>query len=347
MKPLRYLAVLCVVVMIAVPSYASGKSSKNNSKSKSGKTTLDAPKLSCSAGASGASIDLTVKAGKSGAPAGFTVHWILKSEQGSSRIGSNSGGGGDHDDDDDDDGDHHHDGNCGHDHDDDDHGEDDDDDDDDSPWCQASFSGNARGHHFRLGPGQSVTINIGDSVFDTPGASSACENDPLECGKQYVFKAFAHADKSKRKSKWSATTVCSTADCGGGGGDEFGCTLPGSAWFERGPTASPDEVLWPVNGLTIGNIFYTNLQLESILGAAPGSNGLIALAQQLIAAKMNVANGASDSSVASAILSADSLIGNLIVPPVGSGSLPTSATSALTTTLQNFNEGSIGPGPCE
>jgi len=67
----------------------------------------------------------------------------------------------------------------------------------------------------------------------------------------------------------------------------------------------------------------------------------------LIAAKLNIAGGADDSAIASAVAAADALIGGLVVPPVGTGSLPNSSTSGLTGTLTSYNEGTIGPGHCE
>jgi hypothetical protein len=100
-----------------------------------------------------------------------------------------------------------------------------------------------------------------------------------------------------------------------------------------------------VTSLTLGTVSYTDLQIQSILDT-PG-NGLVALAHQLIAAKLNVANGADDSAIAGAIVAADALIGGLVVPPVGTGTLAPSATSTLTSTLDSFNQGVIGPGHCE
>jgi hypothetical protein len=102
-----------------------------------------------------------------------------------------------------------------------------------------------------------------------------------------------------------------------------------------------------VTSLTLGTVTYDQAQLLSIFNTPAAGNGLIALAHQLIAAKLNVANGADDSAVAGAIVSADALIGGLVVPPVGSGSLPNSATGALITTLANYNEGAVGPGHCQ
>jgi hypothetical protein len=76
-------------------------------------------------------------------------------------------------------------------------------------------------------------------------------------------------------------------------------------------------------------------------------NGLIALAHQLIATKLNIANGASHpAAIDTAIADADALIGNLVIPPVGNGSLPASSTSVLTSLLANYNEGATGPGHC-
>jgi hypothetical protein len=101
--------------------------------------------------------------------------------------------------------------------------------------------------------------------------------------------------------------------------------------------------------LTLGNPghSYTVAQLVSILQATPSGNGLISLAHQLITAKLNIAHGADGSAIASTIASADSLIGNLWVPPVNYGSLAPSATSALVTALNNYNTGVTGPGHCD
>jgi len=75
-------------------------------------------------------------------------------------------------------------------------------------------------------------------------------------------------------------------------------------------------------------------------------NGLVSLAHQLIAAKLNRATGASvPASVATAITNADAMIGGLVVPPVGSGFLSTSSTSSLTTTLDTYNNGDTPGGP--
>ncbi len=75
-------------------------------------------------------------------------------------------------------------------------------------------------------------------------------------------------------------------------------------------------------------------------------NGLMSLAHQLMAAKLNAVAGTTvPFSAAQAIADADALIGGLVVPPVGGGLLSTSLTSSLTTTLDTYNNGDTPGGP--
>ncbi|HEV8150358.1 MAG TPA: hypothetical protein VGP61_09280 [Gemmatimonadales bacterium] len=116
-----------------------------------------------------------------------------------------------------------------------------------------------------------------------------------------------------------------------------GCTLTQGYWKNHASQ-------WPVTSLTLGSVNYTQAQLLSILNTPVQGNGLISLAYQLIAAKLNVAAGASP--VPSEVGSANTLIGSLVIPPVGSGFLAPSATSSLTSALDNFNNGLSGPPHC-
>jgi hypothetical protein len=101
-----------------------------------------------------------------------------------------------------------------------------------------------------------------------------------------------------------------------------------------------------VTSLTLGNVSYTDLQLLSIFNTPAQGNGLLTLAHQLIAAKLNIANGADSTDIAQAISDADALIGSLVVPPVGGGFLAPGATSTLVHALTDYNEGLTGPGRC-
>jgi hypothetical protein len=119
-----------------------------------------------------------------------------------------------------------------------------------------------------------------------------------------------------------------------------GCTLTQGYWKNHADA-------WPVSSLTLGTVSYTQSQLLAILGQPVAGNGLISLAHQLIAARLNIATGASGSAISSSIAAADALIGGLVVPPVGSGVLAPATTSALVTALDNYNQGITGPGHCE
>lgn len=288
--------IVLLAVVIALPLAAAPGGGR--------KPVMSTPLLSCAPGSTGASIDVTFTAGATGAPAGFSVQWMLMSE-----FIANGGWTSD-------------------------------------PllapsYCAASFSGNASGHSYAVAAGQSITVTVGDILFDTPGASSPCENTPLQCGQQYVFRAFAHANSSLARSDWSADTFCSTQACGGSG-----CTYTQGYWKTHGPIPTGNnQNEWPVISLTLGTVEYTDFELLSILNTKPQGNKLVILAHQLIAAKLNVANGADSSMIDATIAAADALIGGLVVPPVGSGVL--SDAGNLSEVLDAWNNGDFGPGHCE
>lgn len=277
--------------------------------------TMNTPLLSCGAITS-VSFDVNVCAGAgTGAPAGFSLQWITAEQlaNGPDGIAGTL---------------------------------------DDNTWlasdsldlCKASFSGNANGSSYNLGKGQCAAVQIGDNLFDNPGASSNCPSTPLACGTTYAVRGFAHATSSLNRSAFTPNLFCTTEACEPAGG----CTFTQGYWKTHGPIPTGNNVNeWPVASLTLGSVSYTDLQLQSIFNTPAQGNGLISLAHQLIAAKLNIANGADDSAIAGAIASADALIGGLVVPSVGAGSLPSSATSSLTSALTLYNQGDIGPGHCE
>jgi hypothetical protein len=103
---------------------------------------------------------------------------------------------------------------------------------------------------------------------------------------------------------------------------------------------------WPVTSLKLGNLSYSQNQLLQILNTPPADNGLISLAHQLIAAKLNAANGTPvPATVQQALQSADTLTGSQSVPPIGAGTLAPAATSALVQILDSYNSGSLPGGP--
>src|SRR5688572_25116262 len=79
------------------------------------------------------------------------------------------------------------------------------------------------------------------------------------------------------------------------------CTLTQGYWKTH-----PED--WSTTSLTLGSNSYTTAELQAILDEPVAGNGLIALAHQLIAAKLNILiAGADDSTIASTIADADAL----------------------------------------
>jgi hypothetical protein len=278
---------------------------------------LGTPTLSA-AGATQTSIDITFTAGTGGAPAGFSLQWMTLDAYNANAGWYLS---------------------------------------DDPLLCKASFSGvpgyfaGNFNNYTLAAAGDSTQVTVGDLTFDQ-GASTSC-NGPLVCGTTYVFHAFSHAvpKTSWKRSDFSADLSATTVSCTP---PPEGCTLTQGYWSTHGAAGKAggkDELgnyidHWPVTSLTLGTTTYTEAQLQAIFDKPAGGNGLIALAHQLIAAKLNIADGADPSSIQSSIDAADAMIGSLVVPPIGLGSLAPSATSALVGALDAYNNGVTGPGHC-
>jgi hypothetical protein len=102
-----------------------------------------------------------------------------------------------------------------------------------------------------------------------------------------------------------------------------------------------------VTELQLGDVTYNQQQLLSILNQPVRGNGLVLLAHQEIAAKLNIANGADGSCIQQTLADADALIGDLVIPPVGNGFLSPRDVSALADTLDQYNEGLLCAPSCE
>jgi hypothetical protein len=204
-------------------------------------------------------------------------------------------------------------------------------------FCKANFNGIVPSSGcvpYNLHPGQSVTVTIGDdSLYDSCAVSSPCSGAPLLCNTTYVFRAIAV--DSTHQLTVSETITCATLPCVGGNS----CTYSQGYWRNH-----PDA--WPVTSLTLGTVTYQAAELMAILDNPARGNGLVILAHQLIAAKLNIANGADPSAVQQPLADADNMMGTLVVPPIGNGYLPPSQTGDLTEIFTEYNEGTIGPGHC-
>jgi hypothetical protein len=138
---------------------------------------------------------------------------------------------------------------------------------------------------------------------------------------------------------------------GGGGGSAdassmlSGCTYTQGYWKNH-PSA------WPVTSLTIGGVSYSEQQLLDLFNTPPMGDASLILAHQLIAALLNVANGAAPSAaVQQAINDAQAWMaanrGDAGLPyAVSAGSAAGQQATALTQTLDNFNSGQAGTPHC-
>ena len=181
---------------------------------------------------------------------------------------------------------------------------------------------------FVLNPDESVLVEIGDLDDET----GVWFNHPGELvpGTDYVFCVTANNATMTwyPASGYSANEQTSTK------GDQD-CVFTQGYWKNH-------EEAWPVSSLSLGSIAYTDAELLLIFHQPVQGNGIVSLCRQLIATKLNIANGADPDPIQDTVDNADNLIGSLLVPPIGSGSIDPSVTSSLTQALDDFNNGVDG-----
>jgi len=98
--------------------------------------------------------------------------------------------------------------------------------------------------------------------------------------------------------------------------EDLHCGETRRIYFCYCPTAEPYTVgywknhpeAWPVDSLTIGGVTYTQQRLLGILWNAKAKDATSMLAAQLIAAKLNVANGVDPTSISDTINAADAFL---------------------------------------
>ncbi|MBZ0266834.1 hypothetical protein K8I85_01640 [bacterium] len=183
---------------------------------------------------------------------------------------------------------------------------------------------------FSVPPSGVAAVEVGD-LFDETGVEVTTSLDELSSSTMYIFRSFANGDAANDRSTWSNNYLIDTSV-------NRNCTYTQGFWKNH-PEA------WSTS-LTLGSVTYTQAELLDILHEPARGNGLVILAHQLIATLLNQNQGADVSSIQSDIDAAQALIGSLVVPPVGSDSVPPSSVSSLTQTLDDYNNGIIGPGHC-
>jgi len=188
---------------------------------------------------------------------------------------------------------------------------------------------------YQLASGQVADVVLG-GLFDETGVD-APDRAELDDGTGYVIRARAAASgPGLEASGNSATLQCATRPR-----TSTDCTVSQGYWKNH------PESWTRVTTIALGSVTYTRAQLLAILEQPARGNGLVSLAHQLIATRLNIALGAiPTTAVAQAATQADVAIGALLVPPVGGGWLAPCTTRDLTWTLGAFNSGTLGPGHC-
>jgi hypothetical protein len=188
---------------------------------------------------------------------------------------------------------------------------------------------------FRLGAGEVTEVVIGE-LFDETGIETS-ENAELAEGTEYVVRVRAVADLPGLEQGANSTTItCTTSPR-----TSTDCTVSLGYW-----TKHPES--WSrVASIKLGSVTYTRAEIIAILRQPARGNGLVSLAHQLIATRLNMLLGVvPPASVSNAVAQADAAIGSTVVPPVGGGRLVPCSTRRLTKTLRSFNNGSLGPDRC-
>lgn len=312
------------------------------------KAKYDTPTITCVADTL-RTIFIQICAGASGAPAGFSVQWVKHSDYPDLNCGATGQG---------------------------------------LLWpdsegvpnlCKASFSGTPGCSIYNLAQNACVTVEIGNLNDAVCGVGlSNCGANELDCGTEYVFRAFAHATSKVDRSDYTANLCCSTEIClpacvrGQGYWKTHACNWP--APFVPGtpdPTDAnvdgvPDNLQGQcavlgndpntqcpcdaVNMINIGGWAYNQCQLLCALARVGQGNALVILAHQLIAAKLNILAGAVPPPNCD-IAAADALIGqlNILTDSVatgGPGNTLGQAMIAAAGCLDLYNNGFGGVTSC-
>ena len=183
---------------------------------------------------------------------------------------------------------------------------------------------------FLLPSGATAKVVLGE-LFDETGMYSTYLDEMLPVT-QYAVRVRAEAGPSASASANSGTLIV-------GSGVQEVCRFTQGFWKNHSSA-------WPVTSLTLGTVSYTQAQLLAILGTPAGGNGLLILAHQLIAAKLNAILSAPPPSIVADIAAADALIGGLVCPPIGGGFLSPASVTTLESDLDMFNNGQTGGDQC-
>ena len=166
-----------------------------------------------------------------------------------------------------------------------------------------------------------------------------------ECGDFTVENTAAITGDEGRELDSSDANVVVHVPCAGG------CTLTQGYWktHSREGPAPYDEAWKNLGALEEDTPFFTSGKTWYELFWTPpsGGNAYIQLAHQYMAAKLNILDGASTTpAVVAAITSAETFFATYAGPSTSLSKAAKAAAQATASTLDQYNNGLIGPGHC-
>jgi hypothetical protein len=167
---------------------------------------------------------------------------------------------------------------------------------------------------------------------------------PLECGENIVKNTVSFETNDTGATGSDDHTVIVTVAC------NEGCTLTQGYWkthSDRGP--APYDDAWKNLGVSEEDtlFFKSGKTWYQVFWTPPAGNVYYSLAHQYMAAKLNILNGASSTpAVDAAIAGAEALFNAQGVNDTTLSKAERTAALAYAATLDNYNNGLIGPGHC-
>lgn len=190
-----------------------------------------------------------------------------------------------------------------------------------------------------MNDGETSFLQLGD-LNDEAGLYGN-DYDQLQKGTEYVVRAYVQDGNGDVFFSNTLNAKTMSSECTQGFWKTHG---PGLCHSGNNADAWPASCFPMELGLKndAGSYNYNQTEICSIFNQNVQGNGLVSLAHQLITTKLNGCSGSDLSPIVTELAQAQALIGNLVVPPVGGGSLSPASTSALTEKLDDYNNGLLG-----
>jgi hypothetical protein len=218
-----------------------------------------------------------------------------------------------------------------------------------SPSGSTSFTGNATVTSATATANEvdkSVTVTDGADTLgtasDTKSFVYAKTLSFATCGPQTVSNTATLTTSDTHATASATATVAVTVPCVSSGG----CTLSQGYWKNHAESSKHYDSRWAVVGGSGSQFFLSGKTWLQVFGTSVNGNAYYQLADQYMAAKLNVLNGASNA-VASQMSQAESLFATYTPANASTASSTVKAQfTNLASTLGSYNEGAIGPGKC-